>query len=176
VPTLFVGVHGALVVLVALLGLSFLLDPCPGGGDLCLGGVLGLISLGVAGYGAVGLTAWRFERRASPLLVLDCLLVAVLGPIGISAAGDGPTSLAVFGLQIALLFALVGVAITGRAVVAHRLETILSLAVLASLATLPEAGGIGVLIVGMAGLAVGWALTRTTLPARPTAEPPTATA
>jgi len=175
VPTLFTGVHGALVIVIALFGLTFLLDPCGGGGDFCLGGLVAVSSFGVAGVGAVGLAVWRFGRRASPLLVFDCLLVAVLGPIAISSSPDGPASLAVLGLQISLLLALAGAAISGRAVVAHRIEAILSLGVLAGLATLRDAGGIGVLIVGLVALAVGWGLTRMAR-ASPATEPTSAPA
>jgi len=158
VPTLFVGVHGALIVLISLFGLTFLLDPCGGGGDFCIGGVVALYSFGLAGFGAVGLAVWRFGRRASPLLVLDCVLVAALGPLAI--ASGGPASLSLLGLQLAALIALGGAALAGRAVVTHRLETILSLAVLASLAALRNAGGLAVLMVGLVALAVGWELTR----------------
>ena len=164
-PTPFVGVHGALVVLVALLGLTFLLDPCGGGGDLCLGGVVGLMALAVAGFGAIGLAAWRFGRRGSPLLVLDCVLVAVLGPSAIANAGYGPATLAGAGFMGIVLLALVGAVMAGRAVAPNRAEAILALAVMAGLATQRDAGGIGMLVVGVIALALGWALAQTMPPA-----------
>ena len=170
-PTWFVGLHLAIVSLVALFGLSFLLDPCGGGGDLCPGGVVAVAAFGVAGFGLAGLAVWRLGGRASPLFVLDCLLVAVLGPIALTTGG--PAWLAILGLQAVLLLSLAGAALAGRAVVANRLETILSLAVLASLATLRDAGGIGVLVVGLAALAVGWGLMRMA-PATPAKEGPPA--
>lgn len=168
--TPFVGVHGALVVLIALLGLPFLLDPC-GGGDLCLGGVVALTAFAVAGFGAIGLAAWRFGRRGSPLLVLDCVLVALLGPSSLSTAGYGPASLAEAGFVGIVLLALVGAVMAGRAVAPHRRETILALVVLAGLATQRDAGGIGVAVVGVVALALGWILART-VPLLPAAEPP----
>jgi hypothetical protein len=161
VPTAFVGVHGALVVLIALLGLSFLLDPCGGGGDLCLGGAVGLMALAVAGFGAIGLATWRFGRRASPLLVLDCVLVALLGPSALANAGYAPASLAAAGFMGIVLLALVGAVTAGRAVVPNRAETVLALAAMAALATQRDAGGIGVVVVGVVALALGWILART---------------
>ena len=173
-PTPFVGVHGALSALVALLGLSFLFDPCGGGGDLCLGGVVGLMALGVAGFGAIGLGAWRFGRRASPLLLLDCLLIAVLGPSAFAASGYGPANLATSGLVVIVLLALVGAALAGRVVAPHRVEAILALVIMAGLATQRDAGGIGVPIIGVIALGLGWVLARTMSPAAVNA-PPSAT-
>lgn len=170
-PTPSVGVHGALVALVALLGLSFLVDPCGGGGDLCLGGVVGLMALAVAGFGIIGLAAWRFGGRASPLLVLDCLLIAVLGPSAVAASGYGPANLTTLGLVAVVLLAVVGAALAGRAVAPHRVEAILALVVMAGLATQRDAGGIGVAIVGLIALALGWSLARTVSPAALAAPP-----
>jgi hypothetical protein len=52
------GLHLAVAGAIAVLGLSFLLDPCGGGGDLCLGGSLGLAAvLLYSGGGTVGLVA-----------------------------------------------------------------------------------------------------------------------
>ena len=172
-PTPFVGVHGALSALVALLGLSFLFDPCGGGGDLCLGGVVGLMALGVAGFGAIGLGVWRFGRRASPLLVLDCLLIAVLGPSALAASGYGPANLTTSGLVVIVLLALVGAALAGRAVAPHRVEAILALVIMAGLATQRDAGGIGVPIIGLIALGLGWILARTMSPAAVTPPPTT---
>ena len=172
-PTPLVGVHGALSVLVALLGLSFLFDPCGGGGDLCLGGVVGLMALAVAGFGAIGLASWRFGRRASPLLVLDCLLIAALGPSALAASGYGSANLATSGLMLIVLLALVGAALAGRAVAPHRREAIVALVVMAGLATQRDAGGIGVLVVGITALALGWVLARTMPPAGLDGGPPT---
>ena len=172
-PTPLVGVHGALVVLIALLGLSFLLDPCAGGGDLCLGGVVGLTALAVAGFAAIGLAAWRFGRHGSPLLVLDCVLVALLGPTALANAGYGPASLAAAGFMLVVLVALVGGVLAARAVAPHPRETILVLVVLAALATQRDAGGIGVFVVGAGALALGWILART-VPPVPGAESPPA--
>jgi len=165
VPTPFVGVHGALVALVALLGLSFLADPCGGGGDLCLGGVAGLMALAVAGFAAIGLAAWRFGRRASPLLVLDCLLIAALGPSALAASGYGSANLATAGLVVIVLLALVGAALAARAVAPHRVEAILALVVMTGLATQRDAGGIAVPVIGLIALALGWILARTVPPA-----------
>jgi hypothetical protein len=173
VPTFFVGVHGAIVALVALFGLLFLLNPC-GGGDLCLGGVVGVMALGVAGLGAIAIAIWQFRRRASPLFVLDCVLIAVLGSIALTMPG-GPAALQVFALQLLVLLALLGAAIAGRAVIPHRIEAVVTLAILAALATQRDAGGIGVLIVGLVALALGWSLARTAPSSPPTAEPPPAT-
>ena len=172
-PAPFVGVHGALVVLVALLGLTFLLDPCGGGGDLCLGGVVGLMALAVAGFGAIGLAAWRFGRRGSPLLVLDCVLVALLGPSAVANAGYGLATLAGAGFMGIVLLALVGAVMAGRVVAPNRPEAVLALAVLAGLATQRDAGGIGVAVVGVVALALGWILARTVppMPATETSPP-----
>src|SRR6476661_3421274 len=166
--------HGALVALVALLGLSFLADPCGGGGDLCLGGVVGLMALAVAGFGAIGLAAWRFGRRASPLLVLDCLLIAALGPSALAASGYGTANLATAGLVVIVLLALVGAALAARAVAPHRFEAILALVVMAGLATQRDAGGIAVPVIGLIALALGWILVRTVSPPAANA-PPSAT-
>jgi hypothetical protein len=170
VPTPFVGVHGALVVLVALLGLTFLLDPCGGGGDLCLGGAVGLMALAVAGFGAIGLAVWRFARRGSPLLVLDCVLVALLGPSALANAGYGPASLAAAAFMGIVLLALVGAVLAGRVVAPNRGEAIVALAVMAGLATQRDAGGIGVAVVGVVALALGWIVART-VPRAPGAGP-----
>jgi hypothetical protein len=166
-----VGVHGALV---ALLGLSFLFDPCGGGGDLCLGGVVGLMALAVAGFGAIGIAAWRFGRRASPLLVLDCLLIAVLGPSAVAASGYGPANLTTSGLMVIVLLALVGAALAGRAVASHPVEAILALVIMAGLATQRDAGGVGVLVIGVIALVLGRVLARTLSPVAVGA-PPSAT-
>jgi hypothetical protein len=172
VPAPSVGVHGAVVVLIALLGLTFLLDPCGGGGDLCLGGVVGLMALAVAGFGAIGLAAWQFGRRGSPLLVLDCVLVALLGPDVLANAGYGPASLAGAGFMAVVLLALVGAVMAGRAVAPNRVESVLALVVMAGLATQRDTGGIGVAIVGVVALALGWILARTVPPPPATANPP----
>jgi len=165
VPTPLVGVHGAISGLVALLGLSFLFDPCGGGGDLCLGGVVGLMALAVAAFGAIGIAAWRFGRRASPLLILDCLLIAALGPSALAASGYGPANLATSGLVLIVLLSLVGAALAARAVVSHRVEAVVALVIVAGLATQRDAGGIGVLATGVIALALGWVLARTMAPA-----------
>ena len=159
--TPFVGVHGALIVLIALFGLSFLLDPCGGGGDFCLGGVVGLTALAVAGFGAIGVAAWQFGRCASPLLVLDCVLVAALGPEAVANSGYGPATLLTAGFMLIVLLALVGAVMAGRTVAPNRVETILALVVMAVLATQRDAGGIGVAVVGVVALALGWVLART---------------
>jgi len=60
-------------------------------------------------------------------------------------------------------------------VIPHRIEAVVTLAILAALATQRDAGGIGVLIVGLIALALGWSLARTAPSSPPTAEPPPAT-
>jgi hypothetical protein len=167
-----VGVHGALVLVTALLGLFFIADPCGGGSDLCLGGVVGLMALGVAVFGAVGLAVWRFGRRAAPLLILDCVLVAVLGPNVVAAATDVSGNVAAFGLTAVALLAVVGATLAGRAVAPHRIEAGLVLAVSAGLAALRDAGGLGVPVVCVVALGLGWALARSVPPPLPVIKAP----
>ena len=153
---LFVGLHLALVAVVAAFGLSFLLDPCGGGGDLCLGGALGLVTLGVAAVGVVGIVIWWGTKRASPLLVLDSVLVAFGGFTTIEIGPYGPATTT---LGTALLVA-VGVpagALAGRAVAGHRIERLLAIAALAGVAILGGGGGaLAVLVIGLLALAAGW--------------------
>jgi hypothetical protein len=155
-----IGLHLALVAVLGLFGLSFLANPCGGGGDLCLGGLVGLMALGVAGFGLLGLGLWQFWRRATLLVILDSVLVAVLGPIALQSSGYGAAGLAGLGIIVVALLAVVGVAFAVSPVVAHRLEPIVVLVALGALALNRDTGGPGVLIVGVIALALGWFVAR----------------
>jgi hypothetical protein len=159
VPTLFVGLHLALAALLALLGLTFITDPCGGGGDLCLGGAVGLLALGVAGVGLVGIVVWSFGRRASPLLVWDALVLVPAGYTVLASSGYLPTMAGLSALLIASL-GLVGVVMAGRAVAPHRVERLLAIAALVGVAVLIGPGGVAILLPGLFGLGAGWALGR----------------
>jgi hypothetical protein len=158
VPTLFVGLHAALVSVIALFGLSFLADPC-GGGDLCLGGILGLVTLGVAAFGAVGIVIWRAGHRASPLLVLDCALVALAGYTLFQISPYGP-ALVMLGALLTAALGLPGAVLAGRAVMTHRIERLLAVAALAGVAVFGGGGGVAVLGLGLLALGAGWLLAR----------------
>jgi hypothetical protein len=158
VPTPFVGIHAALAILIALFGLSFIVDPCFGGGDLCLGGVLGLFTLGAAGFGAIGIGIWLAMRRASLLFVWDCALVALAGGILVSTSGEGPL-MTTLGLPLVLLLALPGAALAGRAVAANRIETVVVVVLLVGVAAyIGPDGGIAALAIGLVALGAGWLL------------------
>jgi hypothetical protein len=160
VGTLFVGVHAALAIVIALFGLSFLLDPCGGGGDLCLGGVIGTTALAAAAIGAVGIVVWSAAHRASPLLVFDATLGSVGGYFLLESFGGGPALLELSIVAVTTL-GLVGAALSGRAVVAHRLERLLAMAALATTVVLFGVGGIAILAVGMLALGAGALVART---------------
>lgn len=158
-PRLLVGLHVALVAIIALFGLSFLLDPCGGGGDLCLGGAVGLLSLGVAAVGIVAIVVWVAAHRASPLLVLDAVLVTLAAYTLPSVVPGGPV-LTTLGV---LLLAVLGVpagAMAGRAVATHRIERLLAAGVFVAWGVLGGAGGAAVLLVGLLALGSGWLLAR----------------
>ena len=151
----FVGIHAALVAILALLGLSFLADPCGGGGDLCLGGALGLGTLGVAAFGAAGIVIWWAAHRASPLLVFDSTLTVVGGYSILEAGGSGPT-LFRLGTFLITVVGVAGTFLAGRAVAAHRVERLLALAALVGVVVLGGAGGsVAVLILGLLALGLG---------------------
>lgn len=159
-PTPFVGLHAALAVLIALFGLSFIADPCGGGGDLCLGGVLGLWTLGAAGFGAIGLAIWQVLKRASPLLVWDSALLALAGGILVSTSGDGPLT-TMLGLVLIVLLAFPGAALAARSVATNRIETLVVVVLLVGTAAyLGDDGGVAVLAIGLLALGGGWLLAR----------------
>src|SRR5512143_1319845 len=158
-PTLFVGVHLALVSTIALFGLPYLLDPCGGGGDLCLGGAVGLTSLGAAAAGAVGTFIWWAAHRASPLLVLDAVLVSVGGYLLIDAPGAGPAPLQL-GLLAITGLGLAGAVMAGRAVAARRLESAPAVATLVGIVILAGEGGLAVLALGLPAIGACWLWTR----------------
>jgi len=157
VPTRFVGVQLALALIVALFGLSFIADPCGGGGDLCLGGALGLFALGIAGLGGAGIVIWLIGGRALPLLVWDAALAVVGGAVLLSAApsGNGLLQLAALG---ATFLGLAGAVLAGREVATHRIERVIAVAALAGAVVVLGAGGVAILVVGLVALFVGWRL------------------
>ena len=157
-PTLFVGVHLALVGLIALFGLAFLANPC--GGDFCAGGFLGLAAFGVAGLGLLGMGIWRAWRRASPLLVWDCTLLVFAGSVLVSIYPYGPATTRV-GAEVAAFFALPGAVMAGMAVVPHRTERLGAIAAFIAIGLLEGGGGIAVAGCGLVALGLGWLFTRT---------------
>ncbi len=158
-PTLFVGLHLLLAAAVSLFGLSFLLDPCGGGGDLCLGGVVGLSTLGVAGLVLIGLVIWKVGRRASPLLVLDSVFAGIAWYI-VSRGEDIRVPFVVLGGQAVLVLGILGAVASGREVVAHRVETVLTIGVLVGAAVFVRFMEIEIVVTGLLGLAAGWLLRR----------------
>lgn len=162
-PAPFVGLHLALAIVVALFGLSFLLDPCGGGGDLCLGGIVGLSALGAAGIILAGLALWRVARRASPLLVLDSVVTGIAWPI-VAQGSDVRVPFALLGAQLVLVLGALGAAAAGRAIVKHRVETALTLAVLAGVAAFVRFMELEIIGTGVAALVVGWVLGRRSPP------------
>ncbi len=172
-PTLFVGLHLALAGLITLFGLAFLADPCGGGGDLCLGGVAGLFAFGVAGLGVLGLGLWRVRRRASPLLVWDCVLLASAGSILGTMYPFGSSTTRV-GAELIAFVALPGAAMAGMAVMTHRIERLGAIGVFIGIAVLGGGGAIAVLGCGLVALAAGWLLLRLSAaePEGPRARPP----
>ena len=153
-PRLFVGLHAALLIVITLAGLSFLLDPCGGGGDLCLGGVVGLTILGVALAGAVGIVIWLAAQRASPLLVLDCMILTVAVYLLLSADPYGPQTTLLVGQLLAVL-ALPSAALAGARVATHRIESVGAAVVLVGIGAF-AGGGVGVPAFGLLALGAGW--------------------
>ena len=157
-----VGVHAALVAVVAAFGLYFLSDPCGGGGDLCLGGYVGLVSLVYAGIGVGSVVTWRLGRRASPLLVWDSILITLAGAAlwGSSGQGAAPVML---GVLAALILGVPGAILAGREVAAHRIERVLAILALAA-SSLLALGAIAVTVtvttVGLIAMVIGWFLAR----------------
>jgi hypothetical protein len=160
-PRLFVALHVGLIAVLTLFGLSFLLDPCGGGGDLCLGGAVGLATLVVAAYGGVGIVIWVAGHRASPLLVLDCLLVILGVTIVFDVGSDGPATTSLGGLLMAGL-GLPAAVLAGRAVATHWIERLVAVAGLLGVAVLAGggAGGLGVVALGLVALGAGWLSTQ----------------
>ena len=149
-----IRLHAALVAIVVAFGLSFLLDPCGGGGDLCLGGVVGVVALTYAAIGIGSIITWRLARRAAPLLVWDSLLITLAGATLLSSMGGG-APLIVLGLTGVLLFGVPGVILAGQAVTRHRYEPLAAIAGLAATMLL----GVGLIVavgVGVAALGIGW--------------------
>ena len=167
-----VGLHLALVALLGLLGLSFITDPCGGGGDLCLGGIVGLMALGVAGFGLLGLGLWQFWRRAALLVIVDSILVAVLGPIALASTAYGSLGLAPLGMMGVAVLAVVGVVFAASHVATHRIEPVVVLAVLGLLATNRDSGGPGAFVVALVALAIGWFVARSGTEPEPAAITP----
>ena len=167
-PTLFVGVHLALVGLIALLGLTFLANPC--GGDLCLGGAGALFAFGVAGLGVLGMGIWRLWRHALPLLVWDCTLLAFAGSLLVSTSAFGPATTRV-GSEVLAFFALPGAVMAGMAVVPHRIERLGAIAAFIAIGVLEGGGGIAVAGCDLVALGVGWLVTRMSVAPSPPAGP-----
>jgi len=156
---MFVGLHLALAAAVALFGLSFLLDPCGGGGDLCLGGVVGLSTLGVAGLVLIGLAVWKVARRASPVLVLDSMVAAVAWSV-VSRGADIRVPFVLLGSQIAFALAVIGAVLSGRAVIRHRIETVIAMGLLVGAAFFLRFMEVEVAVTGIGGLVLGWLFAR----------------
>jgi hypothetical protein len=171
-PTAIVGLHAALAAAVALFGLTFLLDPCGGGGDLCLGGVVGLSTLGVAGLVLAGLAVWKAAHRAVLLLVLDSVCAAVAWYI-VSRGADIRVPFVLLGCQVVLALAVLGSVLAGRAVVRHRIETVSAVAFLVGTALFLRFMEVELIVTGIAGLVVGFLLERNASGATAPAPPPT---
>ena len=153
-----VRLHAALVAIVITFGLAFLADPCGGGGDLCLGGVVGVSLLGFAGVGIGGVSLWWLGRRGSPLLVWDSIVVTIAG--GLLATSSGQAAAPVtLGVLAALLVGVPAAVLAGRAVSAHRIERVGAVIALAA-TTLVAVEAVVVLIVGLLALAIGGSLGR----------------
>jgi hypothetical protein len=151
-----VRIHAALVAIVAAFGIYFVADPC-GGGDMCLGGVVGLVAIAYAGIGIGSITAWWLARRASPLLVWDSILVTLAGATLLTSGGGVP--IVTGGLAGTLLFGIPGVVLAGREVSRHKYERIA--AVVALLATtLLGVELLAVVAVGVVAMAIGWLVGR----------------
>lgn len=153
-PRLFVGLHAALVVIIALFGLSFLLDPCGGGGDLCLGGALGLVTLGAAIFGAIGIVIWLAAHRASLLLILDSVLVTLAVFTLPSVAADGPAT-TTLGLLLLAVLGIPAGALAGSAVATRRIEPLVAIVLLVGVAVLGGGGAGAATMVGLGLLAIG---------------------
>ena len=155
-----VGLHAALVALFTAFGLYFLADPCGGGGDLCLGGPVGLASLAYAGVGLGAIITWVLARRASPLLVWDSPLIALAGAT-LLASRDSGAPLVMLGLLGVLVAGVPGAVLAGRAVSRHRIERLLAILVLAATLLL-AVEGIVVTAVGLIAFGIGWLLEQST--------------
>jgi hypothetical protein len=153
-----VRIHAALVAIVAAFGTNFVLDPCGGGGDLCLGGVVALASFAFAGIGIGSIATWWLGHRASPLLVWDSILVTLAGTTLASSMGGG-APIVIFGFSGVLLLGVPGAILSGQAVSRHKVERLLAIAALAATMLL-GIGLIVVTIVGLASMAIGWFLRR----------------
>ena len=149
-----VRLHAALVALVVAFAISFVADPCGGVGDLCLGGVVGLALIAVAGIGVGGIITWALGRRASPLLVWDALLATFSGATLVSVGGNAVPLLELGVFSVACL-SVPGAILTARRVVPHRIERIVGIVALAAF-VLAGVAGILVALVGLIALAIGW--------------------
>lgn len=168
-----IGLQLAMAAVMAVVGLSFLADPCGGGGDLCLGGAVGLGALGIAAAGGAATFIWWWRRRASPLLVWDALMVTLGGAVVLASSG-GTMTLITLAPLVGLLLGIPAGILAGREVIRHRLEPLLAIAGLGSSFLLGLEAGIIVSALGLGGLGVGWLINRSTRRAPP--GPPIASA
>jgi hypothetical protein len=153
-----VRLHAALVALVAAFALWFLADPCGGGGDLCLGGVVGVSLLAFVGVGIGGISVWWLGRRASPLLVWDSILVTIAGGLLATSSGYGAAPV-MLGVLAAVLLGVPAAVLAGRAVSGHRIERLVAVIALAA-TTLVAVEAVVVVVVGLLALAIGGSFAR----------------
>ncbi len=122
--------HVAASVILILETMYWLPQPCAG--DAVCAPVIGILT-GVALVPLVlALVVWRLAGRASGVVVVDTLLVAVTAPLLPSLLlGSNPISLALAGVPLLLVFGLLGAA---RDLGPYRGERIFTVVVLAGLA------------------------------------------
>jgi len=164
-------VHIALVIVLAVGMVAALSNPCGNGGDLCLGGLLGLMA---GGAGLLVLIALGFRavvHRASPLVLIDVGLGALLAPAVLIPGSD-------LSLALVMVMAIVGLAVLGailaaREVSQHRLERVVLAAFVVGVAVLfsgQRAGVYGLPVSVIAIVALFWSPSQP--PATRSPEPP----
>lgn len=115
-------IHGLLVAGLAISAVALLADPCGGGGDLCLGGAVGLMGLVAAGVVLIGLAVRAIRGRSSVLVAIDSLLAVILGPSvfrGVISVSVNPAALFIIGVVV---LAIAGAVLAAREVSGHRVE------------------------------------------------------
>jgi hypothetical protein len=166
-------VNIALVIVLAVGMVAALSNPCGGGGDLCLGGLLGLMAGGVGLLILIALGIRAVVHRSSPLVLIDVGLGALLAPAAIIPGSE-------LSLALAMVMGIVGLAVVGailaaREVSPHRLERVVLAVFVVGVAVLfsgQRAGIYGLPVAVIAIVALFWAPSQP--PATPSPEPPAA--
>jgi hypothetical protein len=142
-------IHGLLVAALAISALVLFADSC-GGGDLCLGGLLGIVGLAVAGVVLIGLAVRAYAGRSSILVAIDSLVAVILGPTvfrELLSLSFNPATLFAIGVVV---LAIAGAVLAAREVSRHRVERVVLVAALILIGVVVGLGRVD----GTVGLAI----------------------